>query len=65
VQALRDFIKSDQQEQEALEENLGKLSTAPANDAFRQLLQGKIRAFERKIRTKNDLIALLRQRLVA
>ncbi|MBD2713670.1 DUF349 domain-containing protein [Microvirga sp. STR05] len=64
VQALRDFIKYDKQEQEALEENLGKLSAAPANDAFRQMLQGKIRAFERKIRTKNELITLLRQRLV-
>jgi len=64
VQALHDFIKSDKQEQEALEENLGKLSPAPANDAFRQMLQSKIRAFERKIRTKNDLITLLRQRLV-
>ena len=65
VQALRDFIKYDQQEQLTLEENLGKLSSAPANDAFRQMLQGKIRAFERKIRTKNDLIEMLRQRLVA
>lgn len=65
VQALRDFIKYDKQEQEALEENLGKLSSAPANDAFRQMLQGKIRAFERKIRTKNDLIEMLRRRLVA
>ncbi|QNH62080.1 DUF349 domain-containing protein [Hymenobacter sediminicola] len=64
VQALRDFIKYDKQEQEALEENLGKLSATPANDAFRQMLQGKIRAFERKIRTKNELITLLRQRLV-
>ncbi len=65
VQALRDFIKYDKQEQETLQDNLDKLSATPANDAFRQLLQGKIRAFERKIRTKNELITLLRQRLVA
>lgn len=65
VQALHDFIKHDKQEQETLQDNLDKLSATPANDAFRQLLQGKIRAFERKIRTKNELITLLRQRLVA
>ncbi|OUJ73395.1 DUF349 domain-containing protein [Hymenobacter crusticola] len=65
IQALRDFIKYDKQEQEVLEENLGKLSSAPSNDAFRTMLQGKIRAFQRKIRTKNDLIELLRKRLPA
>ncbi|MBC6991586.1 MULTISPECIES: DUF349 domain-containing protein [Hymenobacter] len=65
VQALRDFIKYDRQEQEALEDNLGKLSSSPGNDAFRTMLQGKIRAFERKIRTKNELIEMLRKRLVA
>ncbi|AIZ62885.1 ribonuclease [Hymenobacter sp. DG25B] len=65
VQALRDFIKYDRQEQEVLEENLGKLSDTPGNEAFRTMLQGKIRTFERKIRTKNELIELLRQRLVA
>ncbi|SNC77249.1 protein of unknown function [Hymenobacter gelipurpurascens] len=63
VQALRDFIKSDKQEQEVLEDNLGKLNDSPGNDAFRTMLQGKIRAFERKIRTKNDLITMLRQRV--
>jgi hypothetical protein len=65
VQALRDFIKYDRQEQEVLEENLGKLSDSPGNEAFRTMLQGKIRTFERKIRTKSELIELLRQRLVA
>ncbi|MCC2545918.1 DUF349 domain-containing protein [Hymenobacter sp. BT175] len=65
VQALRDFIKYDRQELEVLEENLGKLSAAPGNEAFRTMLQGKIRTFERKIRTKNELIELLRQRLPA
>ncbi|QIX61647.1 DUF349 domain-containing protein [Hymenobacter sp. BT18] len=65
AQALRDFIKSDKQEQEVLEQNLDKLSNAPGNDAFRTMLQGKIRTFQRKIRTKTELIDLLRQRLVA
>ncbi|WP_045687179.1 DUF349 domain-containing protein [Hymenobacter sp. AT01-02] len=65
ILALRDFIKHDRQEQEVLEENLGKLNDSLGNDAFRTMLQGKIRAFERKIRTKNDLIEMLRQRLAS
>ncbi|AYA37783.1 DUF349 domain-containing protein [Hymenobacter oligotrophus] len=62
VAALREFIKYDRQEQDVLQENLGKLNDSPGNDAFRTMLQSKIRAFERKIRTKNELIELLRQR---
>ncbi len=65
VQALRDFIKYDKQEQEVLQENLGKLSDSPGNETFRNMLEGKIKSFERKIRTKTDLIELLRQRLPA
>lgn len=65
VQALRDFIKYDKQEQEVLQENLGKLSDSPGNETFRNMLEGKIKGFERKIRTKTDLIELLRQRLAA
>jgi len=65
VQALRDFIKSDQQERLVLEENLGKLSGSASNETFRSMLQGKIRAFERKIRTKNQLIEMIQNRLVA
>ncbi|RYU80091.1 DUF349 domain-containing protein [Hymenobacter persicinus] len=65
IQALREFIKYDRQEQDVLEENLGKLSDTPGNEAFRTMLQGKIRAFERKTRTKNELIELLRKRLPA
>ena len=65
VQALREFIKGDQQELLVLEENLGKLSPSAGNDTFRTLLQGKIRAFERKIRTKNQLIAMIQKRLTA
>ncbi|GAA4391399.1 DUF349 domain-containing protein [Hymenobacter koreensis] len=60
--ALKEFIKFDRQEQAVLEENLGKLSDAPANEAFRNMLQSKIRTFERKIRTKNDLMELVKRR---
>ena len=57
VVVLRDFLKSDSQELATLRDNLGNLSSAPANDSFRQMLQTKIRSLERKVRTKNDLIA--------
>jgi hypothetical protein len=56
--ALRKFIENDRQELALLRDNLDKLSASPANDQFRQLLQGKIRTFERKIQTKTELIAL-------
>ena len=59
--ALRKFIESDRQELSVLQDNLGKLSSSGANDQFRQLLQGKIRTFERKIQTKTDLIILFQQ----
>ncbi|WP_019948260.1 DUF349 domain-containing protein [Hymenobacter aerophilus] len=58
VQALREFVRLDEQERQVLRDNLDKLSPSPANDTFRNLLQGKIRAFDRKIRTKNDLITM-------
>lgn len=64
VQALQEFIKFDKQEQDVLSENLDKLSNTPGNEAFRTMLQGKIRAFDRKIRTKNELIAIFRQQQV-
>jgi hypothetical protein len=56
--ALRKFIENDRQELDLLRDNLDKLSSTPANDQFRQLLQGKIRTFERKIQTKTELIAI-------
>lgn len=56
--ALRKFIESDRQELATLKDSLGKLSASSANDQNRQLLQGKIRTFERKIQTKTELIAL-------
>ncbi|WP_426489993.1 DUF349 domain-containing protein [Hymenobacter sp. 102] len=64
IQALQEFIKYDQQEQEVLQENLGKLNDSPGNETFRTMLQGKIRAFDRKIRTKNELITMFRQQQV-
>ncbi|MDQ4138983.1 MAG: DUF349 domain-containing protein, partial [Bacteroidota bacterium] len=63
INALRDFIKSDKQELEVLENNLGKLSSAPNNDAFRTMIQGKIKNFTRKIRTKTELIELFKSKL--
>ena len=63
INALRDFIKSDRQELEVLETNLGKLSDAPSNDAFRSMLQGKIRNFNRKISTKQALIEMFQEQL--
>ncbi|MHC2993614.1 ribonuclease, partial [Pontibacter sp. HJ8] len=63
INALKDFIKSDKLELEVLESNLGKLSDTPSNDAFRSMLQGKIRNFNRKIKTKNDLIQMFQEQL--
>lgn len=60
IQALRDFIKSDKQELEVLETNLGRLADTPGNEAFRSMLQGKIKNFSRKIKTKQELIDLLK-----
>ena len=62
---LRELLKDDHQELDVLRDNLDKLSPSVANDAFRQMLQTKIRSFERKIRTKNDLIALFSQQAQA
>ncbi len=63
INALRDFIKADRQELEVLETNLGKLSSAPNNDAFRTMIQGKIKNFTRKIKTKTELIDLYKSKL--
>ncbi|WP_205500406.1 DUF349 domain-containing protein [Rufibacter psychrotolerans] len=62
INALRDFIKYDKQELEVLETNLGRLNPNPGNEAFRSMLEGKIKNFNRKIRTKNELIELLRKK---
>jgi hypothetical protein len=63
INALRDFIKSDRQELEVLETNLDKLSDAPSNDTFRNMLHGKIRNFNRKIKTKQALIEMFQEQL--
>ncbi|MFD2719215.1 DUF349 domain-containing protein [Hymenobacter monticola] len=62
---LRELLKDDHAELETLRDNLDKLSPSAANESFRQMLQTKIRSFERKIRTKNDLIALFTQQAQA
>ncbi|ALI98712.1 DUF349 domain-containing protein [Rufibacter tibetensis] len=62
INALRDFIKYDKQELEVLETNLGRLNPNPGNETFRAMLEGKIKNFNRKIRTKNELIELLRKK---
>ncbi|MBJ6107604.1 DUF349 domain-containing protein [Hymenobacter sp. BT523] len=62
---LRELLKDDQAELATLRDNLDKLSPSAANDSFRQMLQTKIRSFERKIRTKDDLIALFNQQAQA
>ncbi|MFD3003726.1 DUF349 domain-containing protein [Pontibacter toksunensis] len=65
INALKDFIKSDKNEMEVLEDNLGKLSDTPGNDAFRNMLQGKIRNFKRKINTKTEMIESFKNQLSA
>ena len=62
---LRTLLVDDNQELTTLRDNLANLSPSPANDAFRLMLQTKVRSFERKIRTKNDLIALFTQQAQA
>lgn len=62
---LRELLQDDNQELTVLRDNLDNLSPSAANDAFRLMLQTKIRSFERKIRTKNDLIALFSQQAQA
>jgi predicted RNase H-like nuclease (RuvC/YqgF family) len=63
INALKDFIKSDRNELEVLESNLDKLSDTPGNEAFRSMLQGKIRNFNRKINTKTEMIEMFRSQL--
>lgn len=65
INALKDFIKSDRQELEILETNLGKLADTPSNETFRNMLQSKIRGFNRKIKTKQELIELIKSKQVA
>lgn len=63
INALKDFMKSDRTELEVLETNLDKLNDSPSNDTFRNMLRGKIRNFNRKINTKQELIELFKAQL--
>jgi hypothetical protein len=65
AETLRELLKTDLQELAVVQDNLDKLSSSPANDSFRQMLQTKVRSFERKIRTKNDLITIFSQQAQA
>ena len=60
INLLTDFIKGDRQELDVLETNLGKLAPIPNNEAFREMLQNKIRSFNRRIATKQELITYLK-----
>lgn len=65
AETLRELLKTDHQELAVVQDNLDKLSSSPANDSFRQMLQTKVRSFERKIRTKNDLITIFSEQAQA
>ncbi len=60
--ALRDFLAHDEAELITLRANLDVLADTPANEAFRTMLIGKIRALGRKIRSKTELQDLVRER---
>ena len=65
INLLQDFIKGDRQELDVLEGNLGKLAPIPNNEAFREMLQNKIRSFNRRIATKQELITYLKSQNAA
>ncbi len=56
VAALQDFLAADHAELTVVRDELDRLPPTAANDAARQLLQGKVRSFERKIKAKQDLL---------
>jgi hypothetical protein len=62
INALREFIKSDKAELDVLQTNLDRLHPNQSNETFRTMLEGKIKNFNRKLRTKNELIELLKKR---
>ena len=62
---LRELLEDDRRELQTLRDSLDKLSPAASNDGFRQMLETKIRSFDRKVRTKNDLIAIFDQQAQA
>ena len=60
--ALREFLTNDETELTTLRANLDNLSDTPANESFRTMLVGKIRALGRKIRSKQELQEMIRER---
>lgn len=60
--ALREFLISDESELDTLRTNLDSTADTPANEAVRTMLIGKVRALNRKIRSKTELMDLVRQR---
>ena len=56
VAALQDFLAADHAELAVVRDDLDRLPPIAVNDASRQLLQGKMRSFERKIKAKQDLL---------
>lgn len=60
--ALREFLQNDETELNSLRTTLDTLSDTPSNEALRTMLVGKIRALSRKIRSKNELVELVRER---
>jgi hypothetical protein len=60
--ALREFLQNDENELAQLRTNLENLADTPANESFRTMLIGKIRALGRKIRSKTELQDLIRER---
>ena len=58
---LRELLEDDRKELQTLRDNLAKLGPSPSNDSSRNMLETKIRSFDRKVRTKTDLIALFEQ----
>jgi hypothetical protein len=59
---LREFIKGDQNELSILEVNLDKLAPNANNETFRTMLQGKIKIFNRRLQSKQELIDLFKNR---
>ncbi len=60
--ALREFLAADEAELVTLRASLDNLADTPANESFRTMIIGKMRALGRKIRSKTELQELVRER---
>ena len=60
--ALREFLVNDEAELATLRTSLDSLADTPANESFRTMIIGKMRALGRKIRSKTELQDLVRER---